>query len=34
MQAVIATKDDEFRKPNTSMWDLFKEHNDGKANLK
>lgn len=27
VQAIIATDDDEFRKPGTKMWDLFLEHN-------
>jgi len=31
MQAVIATKDDEFRKPNLEMWNLFLDHNEKKA---
>lgn len=31
MQAVIATMDDEYRKPNLKMWETFVENNDGKA---
>ena len=31
MQAVIATEDDEYRKPNLKMWTLFLQNNDGKA---
>ena len=34
MQAIIATEDDEFRKPGTKMWDLFLTHNDGKVDMK
>lgn len=33
MYAVIATEDDEFRKPGTKMWELFVEQNEGKADL-
>lgn len=31
MQAVIATMDDEYRKPNLKMWETFVANNDGKA---
>ena len=29
IQAIIATADDEFRKPGTKMWELFLENNGG-----
>ena len=34
MAAVLATEDDEFRKPGTKMWDLFLQHNEGKIDIK
>lgn len=33
MMAIMATEDDEFRKPGTKMWDLFLQYNDNKADL-
>lgn len=33
MQAIIATEDDEFRKPGTKMWELFLTQNNNKADL-
>ena len=33
MAVIIATEDDEYRKPGTKMWELFLQYNDGKADL-